>query len=233
MVKNRIIAKILDYRREYGTLNLIGICLTTLKNTLFFYKKEVVGCILIEESLTKNPSSRPEIPLNVRPAVPSDVSELKKLTAGYKKRDFLQWINERFIFFVAQLVSVEAHKAGNGTPNKIVGYVCVCPASKSSHKLVSILKLTDTDYWALDAYIHPSYRGKGINSAMAAGFLAQAKREGFKRGYGSILYNNLASRRAYSLIGEKEIGIFITLTVAGFTFHFFKRNKGNEECFNG
>jgi GNAT superfamily N-acetyltransferase len=114
----------------------------------------------------------------------------------------------------------------------IIGYICVCPAKKYKHKLISMLKLKDTDYWAVDAYIHPEYRGKGINSAIASEFLAQAKREGYRRGYGTILFNNIASRRSYAFVGEKEIGIFTSITIMGFTFHFLKRNKGNEEYFN-
>jgi GNAT superfamily N-acetyltransferase len=113
-----------------------------------------------------------------------------------------------------------------------VGYICACPAPQSVHKLVSILNLKDTDYWAVDAFIDPDYRGKGINVAIASGFLAQARSEGYKRGYGTILFKNAASRKSYALIGEKEIGIFTTMTILGFTFHFLKRNKGFEEYFN-
>ena len=99
------------------------------------------------------------------------------------------------------------------------------------YNLFSILKLKDTDYWGVDAFIHPAYRGKGINAAIASGFLAQAKREGFKRGYGTILFKNHASRRSFAFIGDKEIGLFTSITIMGFSFHFLKRNKGYEEYF--
>jgi GNAT superfamily N-acetyltransferase len=213
-------AKIINYQRENGTRQLIRVCLIRLKNALFSYKKEVVGCLSVIDAIVH---ASPKIPVTISAAEISDLPELKKLTAGYKKRDFLQWINDHYIFHIARTLEFD---------KQIIGYVCVCPAKKYKHKLVSNLKLKDTDYWAVDAYIHPAYRGKGINSAIASGFLAQAKREGYKRGYGTILFNNNPSRRSYAFIGEKEIGVFTTLTIMGLTFHFLKRNKGNEECFN-
>ena len=163
----------------------------------------------------------PKIAVSIRAAEITDVSELKTLTSGYKKRDFSQWIKDGYIIYVAQL-----------RDNRIVGYVCVCPAIKSKHKLISILKLKDTDYWAVDAFIHPEYRRKGINSAIASGFIAQAKSQGYKRGFGTILFKNNASRKSYAFIGEKELGIFTTITIMGFSFHFLKRNAGHEEYFN-
>jgi RimJ/RimL family protein N-acetyltransferase len=226
-------AKIINYHRENGTRKLIWKCLITLKNTLFSYKKEVVGCLSVIDTVVH---ANPKIPVSIRAAEISDLPELKILTVGYKKRDFTQWINDGYIFYIAQLPNsapgIEALSIPEKSGTKIIGYVCVCPAKKNKHKLVSILKLKDTDYWALDAYIHSEFRGKGINSAIASGFLAQAKREGYTRGYGTILFDNNASRRSYAFIGEKEIGIFTTLTIMGLTFHFLKRNKGNEEWFN-
>ena len=215
------IAKILNYQRENGTRELIRKCLIKLKNELFYYSKEVVGCLSVVDLIFY---AHPKISVTVRAAEFSDLPELKILVTGYKKRDFLQWINDNYIFYIAQLQ--------NPAAKKIIGYICVCPAHKSKHKLVSILKLKNTDYWAVDAYIHPEYRGKGINSAIASEFLAQAKREGYKRGYGAISFNNNASRRSYAIIGEKEIGVFTTLTIMGFTFYSLKRNEGNEEYFN-
>jgi GNAT superfamily N-acetyltransferase len=212
--------KIINYQRENGTRQLIRKCLKVLRNSLFSYKKEVVGCLSVIDTII---NANPKIPVTIRAAEISDLPELKILTASYKKRDFLQWINDRYIFYIARTLELE---------KKIIGYVCVCPAKKNKHKLVSILKLKETDYWALDAYIHSEFRGKGINSAIASGFLAQAKREGYKRGYGTILFDNNASRRSYAFIGEKEIGVLTTITLMGFTFYFLKRNQGNEECFN-
>jgi GNAT superfamily N-acetyltransferase len=214
--------KILNYQRENGTIPLIRKCLITLKNSLFSYKKEIVGCLSVIDAIF---SASPKISVVIRAAEISDLPKLKILTAGYKKRDFLQWINDNYIFYIAQLQNPD---------KKIIGYVCVCPAKsyKYKHKLVSILKLKDTDYWAVDAYIHPEYRGKGINSAIASEFLNQSKREGYKRGYGTILSNNNASRRSYAFIGEKEIGVFTTITILGVTFHFLKKNKGYEEYFS-
>jgi GNAT superfamily N-acetyltransferase len=212
-------AKILNYHREYGLKKLIGKCLITLFNALFFYKKEVVGCISVIDS---NFCSRPKIPVTIRAALKSDIPELEILARGYKKRDFLNWVNDGHIFYIAQLKKPE---------KKIVGYVCVCRANKSRHKIVSMLKLKDTDYWAVDAYIHPDYRGEGINSAIASGLLTQAKREGYKRGYGTITFSNNASRKSYAVVGEKEIGLFTTMTVMGLTFHFLKRKTGYEEFF--
>jgi GNAT superfamily N-acetyltransferase len=214
------IDKILNYQRENGTKQLIGACLITLRNTLFFYNKEVVGGLSITNAIF---CACPKISVAIRAAEISDVPELKILTAGYKKRDFSQWKKDNYIFYIAQLETPE---------KKIIGYVCICPANKSNHKLVSILKLKDTDYWAVDSYIHPSFRGKGVNSALASEFLAQAKREGYKRGYGTIKFNNNASRRSYAYVGEKEIGVFTTITVLGLTIHFFKRNTEYEEFFN-
>ena len=248
MIQNYI-EKAVNYQRENGTRQLIRASLIKLKNAVFLYEREVAGCILIGEPVEY---TCPEIPVTVRPADISDIPELKTLTIGYKKRDFVQWINDKYIFYIAQLMPREAgSKAGVrdvnsdssgpenssgvaqavGDDKKIIGYVCVCPANKSSHRIVSLLKLKDTDYWAVDAYIHPDYRGKGINSAIASKFLAQAKSEGYQRGYGTILFNNYASRRAYALIGEKEIGLFTTITIMGFTFHFLKRNRGYEDYF--
>ncbi len=212
--------KIVSYQQENGTLQLIRTGIIRLKNKLFYYEKEVAGCLSVIDSVFH---AHPKIPVIVRAAELSDIPNLKNLTAGYKKREFLQWINDNYIFYIAQL---------QNPASDIVGYVCVCPAPKSKHKLVRILKLKDTDYWAVDAYIHSAYRGKGINSAIASAFLAQAKKEGYLRGYGTILFKNNASRRSYAFIGEKEIGVFTTITVLGFTFNFFKRNTGNEECFN-
>jgi GNAT superfamily N-acetyltransferase len=197
-------------------------CQRKLRNKIFFYNKEVVGCLSVLDTVSY---AHPKVAVIVRPAETSDLQELKRLTKGYKKRDFLQWINDNYIFHIAQLQPSKNEK-------KIVGYVCVCPAHKYAHKLVSTLKLKNTDYWAVDAFIDPEYRGKGINSAIASSFLTQAKREGYKRGYGTILFNNNASRRSYAFIGEKEIGVFITITILGLTFNLLKRNKGNEECFN-
>ena len=250
----RCAEKVLKYHRENGTRRLIRSGLVRLKNALFFYRKEVVGCLSVVDPV---PSAGPKVPVVIRPAEISDIPELKVLSADYKRRDYFRWINDKYIFYLAQLsqsdairetpsVSVERKSKGRSptskysrgnvrnsvSDKKIVGYVCVCPAKKSIHKLVSVLKLKDTDYWAVDAYIHPEYRGKGINSAIASGFLAQAKREGFKRGYGTILFNNNASRSSYAHIGEKEIGIFTTLTILGFSFYFLKKNKGYEEYFN-
>jgi GNAT superfamily N-acetyltransferase len=213
-------AKIFNYQRGNGTKLLIRKYLIALKIRLFFYKKEVVGCLSVLDPVF---FACPKISVTIRAAENSDIPELEILTTNYKKRDFLQWINDKFIFCIAQL---------NNPDKKIIGYVCVCPANKSKHKLASILKLKDTDYWAVDAYIHPAYRGKGINSAIASGVLSQAKKEGYRRGYGTIAFNNISSRRSYSIIGEKEIGIFTTITVMGVTFHFLKRNKGHEEFFN-
>jgi GNAT superfamily N-acetyltransferase len=252
-MKNSFMENIINYQRENGTGQLIRTCLVRLKNTLFFYQKEVVGCISV---LNPVPPACPKIPVTIRVADISDIPELKILAASYKKRHFLQWINDRYIFYIAQLKNPLAigetssipekrevdsgsptpeHLSGNvhtlGSGKNIIGYVCVCPANKSKHKLVSILKLTETDYWAVDAYIHPEYRGKGINSAIASGFLAQAKREGFKKGYGTILINNNASRRSYAFLGEKEIGVFTTIIILGFTFYFLKKNKEYEESF--
>lgn len=67
--------------------------------------------------------------------------------------------------------------------------------------------------------------------AIASDLLAQAKREGFKRGYGAIVFKNNASRKSFSFIGVKEIGLFTTITIMGFTFHILNRNKGYEEYF--
>jgi GNAT superfamily N-acetyltransferase len=248
------IDKIVNYRREHGSGQLFRRCLVRLINTLFFYQKEVVGCISLLDPV---PPACPKIPVTIRAAMTSDIPELKTIAAGYRNRDYLQWINDRYIFHVAQLKdspapcgssSIQAgREAGSGFPpperssgkarslgpgNKIIGYACVCPAKKSDHKLVSILKLTDSDYWAMDAYIHPEYRGKGINSAIASGFLTQAKREGYKRGFGTILIDNNASRRSYAFLGEKEIGVFTTIILMGCTFYFLKKNKDYEELFN-
>jgi GNAT superfamily N-acetyltransferase len=211
--------KILNYQRENGCRGLLRACLTSLKHTLFFYEKEVIGGLSVANSVF---SIAPKIPVIVRPAAMSDVPDLKVLTTGYKKRDFPQWIRDGYIFYLAQLTAA---------PSSIIGYICVCPATKARHKLVSILKLRETDYWAIDAFIHPDYRRKGINSAIASGFLGQAKREGYKRGYGTILTTNKASRKSYGLIGEKEIGAFTTLTILGCTFHFVKRNMEFKEFF--
>ena len=248
------ITKILNYQQENGTRQIVWKGLVTLKNALFFYEKEVVGCLSVIDQAF---SASLKIPVTIRAAEMSDVPELKILTAGYKKREFLQWINDNYICYIAQLQDPAASNEAASIPNdgnmqgrsltrelptgeaqtmgfgkKIVGYICVCPANKSKHKLIAILKLKDTDYWALDAYIHPAFRGKGINSAIASGVLAQAKREGYRRGYGTILLKNKASRRAYGFIGEKEIGLFTTITIVGVTFHFLKRNRGYEEYFN-
>jgi GNAT superfamily N-acetyltransferase len=236
-------AKIINYQRENGTKQLIRACWIRLKNSLFFYNKEVVGCLSVLDPI---PCAHPKISVTIRTAEISDVPELKLLTAGYKKRDFLQWIKEKYIFHIAQLNDSaspipddgELHadsptfQQPSGFDKKIIGYVCVCPANKYKHKLVSMLKLKDTDYWAVDAYIHPTYRGKGINSAIAYEFLAQARREGFKRGYGTILFNNNSSRRSYASIGEKEIGVFTTITILGLTYYSLKKNKGYEEFYS-
>jgi GNAT superfamily N-acetyltransferase len=217
----RGIGKLTAYHRANGTRQLVRACLTTLKHTVFFYQKEVVGALTVD-TVAFIPS--PKVPVTVRAAEISDVPELKTLTSGYKKRDFYQWIKDGWIVSVAHLQNPPA--------NRIVGYICACPAPRSVHKLVSMLKLKDTDYWAVDAFIHPDYRGKGINVAIASGFLAQAKREGYKRGFGTILFKNAASRKSYALVGEKEIGIFTTTTVLGLTFRSLKRNTGFEEFFN-
>jgi RimJ/RimL family protein N-acetyltransferase len=237
-------AKIADYRRENGTRQLIGRCLIKLKNTLFFYQKEVIGCISLLDQIL---DAHPKISVNVRAAEISDIPELKILTSCYKKRNFLQWINDNYIFYVAQIKNPAedcgtssttiipeqppANAQITGGNKRIVGYVCVCQATKYNHKLVSVLKLKDTDYWAIDSYIHPEYRGKGINPAIASGFLAQAKSDGYKRGYGTILFNNNASRKSYAIIGEREIGVFTTVTIMGCTFYFLKKNKEYEEYF--
>jgi GNAT superfamily N-acetyltransferase len=213
--------KISDYWREYGARRFISACLIKVKNALLFYEKEVIGCLSISDAAF---CSNPKMPVTVRPAQLSDLTELKALTTKYRKRDFLQWIQNHYIFYVAQ--------AENPSSPDIVGYICVCPANKSKHKLISILKLKDSDYWAVDAYINPQYRGKGINAAIASEFLAHAKQEGYKRGFGTILFKNSASRKSYTNIGEKEIGLFTTITILGATFHFLKRNQGYEEFFN-
>jgi GNAT superfamily N-acetyltransferase len=248
------ITKIAEYQRENGTRKLIRKCLIRLKNTIFFYQKEVVGCVAITDPV---PRVCLNIPATIRAAEISDVPELKRITAEYKKRDFLQWINDRYIFFVAQLNNpttryntssipmdgeadacplppkqLSVNVQTSGSDKTIIGYGCVCPAKKYKNKLVSMLKLQDTDYWAVDAYIHPAYRGKGVNTAIASGFLAQAKREGYKRGYGTILFKNSASRKSYAVIGEKEIGIFTTITVMGISVYRLKKNRGYEEYFN-
>jgi GNAT superfamily N-acetyltransferase len=217
----RGIGKLAAYHRANGTRQLIRACLTALRHALFFYQKEVVGGISVVDAAF---SANPKIPVTVGAADISDVPELKSLTARYKKRDFSQWIKEGFILSVARLP--------DPSMSRIVGYICACPASRSVHKLVSILKLKNTDYWAVDAFIHPDYRGKGINVAIASGFLAQAKQKGYTRGFGTILLKNAASRKSYALIGEKEIGIFTTATIFGVTLHFLKRNKGFEKFFN-
>jgi RimJ/RimL family protein N-acetyltransferase len=221
------VAKVVNFQRENGSRQLLRICLTTLRNTLFFYKKEVLGCLSV---LTPFFCDSPRISLVVRPAEIADIPALKILTADYKKRDFFQWINDKYILFIAQIKRPPV--IGETPRMPIVGYVCVCPAHKSKHKLVSLLKLKNTDYWAVDAFISPAFRGKGINSAIATEFLAQAKRDGYTRGYGTILFNNNASRRSYAFIGEKEIGLFTSITILGLTFHLLKRNKGYEEYFN-
>jgi GNAT superfamily N-acetyltransferase len=218
ILMQRGIGKIAAYYRENGAGQLIRACLKALKKTLFFYQKEVIGGLSVVDAVF---TSSPKIPVTVGAAEPSDVPELKTLTAGYKKRDFSQWIKDGFILAVARLPGPSA--------GPIVGYICACPAPRSTHKLVSMLKLSETDYWALDAFIHPDYRGKGINVAIASGFLAQARSKGYTRGFGTILFTNTASRKSYALIGEKEIGIFTTLTIMGITFRFLKRNKGFEE----
>jgi GNAT superfamily N-acetyltransferase len=250
MIKNCIV-KIVNYQREYGTRQLLKKCLITLKNALFFYKKEVVGCLSVTDQTI---NACPKIPVTIRAAEISDIPELKLLTKHYKNRDFLQWINDNYIFFIAQLedpaVSDEAssiHHDGEtqhgsqilkppseeshtiGFNKKIVGYICGCTAKKSKHKPVSMLKLKDTDYWGVDAFIHPEYQGKGINAAIASGFLAQAKKQGFKRGFGTIEYKNRASRKAFALIGDKEIGLFTTISIMMIKLHFLKRFKGYEE----
>jgi|WetSurMetagenome_2_1015567.scaffolds.fasta_scaffold125330_2 GNAT superfamily N-acetyltransferase len=251
---HNFIEKIFHYQRENGTRQLIRKCLIKLENALFFYNREVVGYIsVIDQAFYPSP----KIPLTIRAAEKSDIRELQICTTGYKKRDFSHWINENYIFYIAQLKDPEAIDEASsllhegemqsgpltlkrpleearslGIDKTIVGYICICPANKSKHKLVSLLKLMDTDYWAVDAYIHPAYRAKGINAAIASVVLAHAKREGYKRGYGTILFNNTASRRSYGFIGEKEIGLFTTITIGGVAFHFLRRNKGYEEYFN-
>lgn len=246
-------AKIVNYQRENGTRRLIRAGLIKLKNAIFFYQKEVVGCVSVAGPI---PDACPKISVIVRAAEISDIPELKALSADYKRRDYLRWINNKYIFYIAQLshpaaisdapITPAGRASHNTSPisepssgdsrttgfgKKIVGYVCVCPAKKSRHKLVSILRLKDTDYWAVDAFILREYRGKGINSAIASGFLAQAKREGYRRGYGTILFNNNASRKSYAQIGEKEIGVFTTLTILGITFNRLKKNKDYDEYF--
>ena len=248
------IEKIITYQKENGTIPLIRKCLAKLKNVLFSYNKEVVGCISIRDQAF---SASPKIPVTIRPAEMSDIPELKICSAGYKKREFSQWIEDNYICYIAQLKgpeaideassmlhagemrgnsltrkqpSEEARRSGSG--KKIVGYICICPSHKSKHKLISLLKLKETDYWAVDAYIHPAYRGKGINVAIASMLLAHAKREGYQRGYGTILSKNTTSRRSYGSIGEKEIGVFTTITMGGITFYFLRQNKGYEEFFN-
>ena len=245
--------KIIDYQLEYGTRQLIKKCLITLKNILFFYNKEVVGCLSVIDQAF---NASPKIPVTIRAAEISDIPELKIISKYYKRRDFLQWINDKYICYIAQLKEPAASDAappllhdkkvqsGSLTPKRpskeartlefdktIVGYICGCPAKKSNHKLISILKLKDTDYWGVDNFIHPAYRGKGINAAIASGFLAQAKREGFKRGFGTILFKNSASRKSFALIGDKEIGLFTTIIIMGIKFYFIKRFKGHEEYF--
>jgi GNAT superfamily N-acetyltransferase len=217
----RGIGKIAAYQRVNGTGKLLMACLTALKHTLFFYQKEVVGALAIDGAAF---TSAPKVPVEIRAAEISDVPELKTLTSGYKKRDFSQWIRDGFVVTVALLP--------DPTARRIVGYICACPATKSAHKVIPMIRLKKTDYWAVDAFIHPDYRGKGINVAIAAGFLTQAKNAGYKRGYGTILFNNTASRKSYALIGEKEIGIFTTITIMGFTFRFLKKNQGFEEFLN-
>jgi GNAT superfamily N-acetyltransferase len=251
---HNFIEKIIQYQRENGTRQLFRTCLIKLKNALFFYNKEVVGCLSVLDQAFK---ASPKIPVTIRAAEKSDIRELKICTVGYKKRDFSHWINENYIFYIAQLKDPgtideppsllhEGEKQSGSLPPKrpldearsfgidkrIVGYICICPANKSKHKLASLLKLQDTDYWAVDAYIHPAYRAKGINAAIASGVLAHAKRVGYKRGYGTIVFKNIASRRSYGFIGEKEIGLFTTISIGGVAFHFLRRNKGYEEYFN-
>jgi GNAT superfamily N-acetyltransferase len=161
--------KILNYQRENGCRGLLRACLTSLKHTLFFYEKEVIGGLSVANSVF---SIAPKIPVIVRPAAMSDVPDLKVLTTGYKKRDFPQWIRDGYIFYLAQLTAA---------PSSIIGYICVCPATKARHKLVSILKLRETDYWAIDAFIHPDYRRKGINSAIASGFFRPGEARGVQK----------------------------------------------------
>jgi len=235
------IDKIVMYHREHGVIEVLKRCLIKVKNTLFFYNKEVVGCLSV---IDQDFRAHPKIPVTIRAADRSDIPELKMLTADYKKRDFLQWINEHYICYIAQPKSPASRNASSSTirtsedarasepDKKIIGYICVCPAKKSRHKLVSLLKLKDTDYWGVDAYIHPDYRGNGITAAIASGLLMHAKEEGFKRGYGAIVVKNKASRRSFSFIGTQEIGLFTAITIMGLTFYFLKRNKGYEDYFN-
>jgi GNAT superfamily N-acetyltransferase len=249
-----MVEKIKNYQKENGTRQLLLSALKKLKNAFFFYNREIVGCISVTDLAF---CAHPKIPVTIRAAELSDIPELKILTEGYKRRDFSQWIHDRYIFYIAQLQNTAERKdipsvskkkelknrsssqnpssGDTQTPpfdKNIVGYICICPSNKSKHTLISILKLKETDYWAVDAYIHPPYRGKGINAAIASTLLAHAKREGYRRGYGTILFKNNASRRSYSFIGEKEIGLFTSITIGGVTFHFLRRNKGYEEYFN-
>lgn len=178
------IEKIVNYQRENGTRQLIRTCLIRLKIALFLYHKEVVGCLSVIDQVF---CACPKIPVTIRAAEISDIPELKILTAGYKKRDFLHWINDKYICYIAQLKGPAASDEASsmlhdgemqsgsltlkrpseeartlGFDKKIVGYLCGCPANKSKHKLVSLLKLKDTDYWGVDAYIHPAYRGREL-----------------------------------------------------------------------
>lgn len=213
----RSLAKIRNFQREKGTMELFGACILKPKDAFFSYKREVVTCVSENDQPT---CTAPKIPVSFRPAGISDIPKLNAITTAYRKRDFSLWINDGYVLCIAQ------------TGNDIIGYECICPASKFDSIVVSIMKTDKRDFWAIDAYILAAYHKQGIYRALTCESIDQARRAGCRRIYGSIAFDNQASRVASRASGIKEIGHHTTIRILCFAIQILRKYKGYDDYFN-